>query len=82
MEETKKCPKCQSTMDFGYVPDFVHGNSCGCLAAWHQGEPEAKTFLGLKTGGLNVKEDGLPLVAYRCPKCSLVEWYAMDVSES
>jgi hypothetical protein len=66
-----RCPKCDETMDRGHVPDVAHAQAL--LSSWAPGEPEPRRFLG------GIKYDAgalMPLTAYRCPSCGLVELYA------
>jgi hypothetical protein len=67
-----RCPKCDKIMDRGHLPDALdHASSV--LAKWAPGVPEERRFLG----GIKVHaDDDIPLVAYRCPGCGYVEFYA------
>jgi hypothetical protein len=68
------CSKCQTEMEVGYVPDRSYGPTL--LPTWYGGVPEAAGFW--KASGIRrvLYSDGVPLSAYRCPKCSFVELYA------
>ena len=81
MEDTKKCPKCQSEMELGYIPDY--SDAVTILACWHRGVAERASgwFSGSSIGAIKFKsrnemKQGFPLEAHRCPKCSFVEFYA------
>lgn len=64
------CPRCQSPMQEGLVPDRAVGSKK--LPEWHPG-PAGKTLFG----ELRPPEgDGYPVIAYRCTGCGLLEWYA------
>ena len=82
-EASISCPKCQTSMEKGFIPD--HAQAVAFQPAWYKGEPEEKTFLGLP-GGIKTKRTSFgydnkpyPLIAYRCPQCALVELYAPAV---
>jgi hypothetical protein len=67
------CPKCQSAMERGYLPDIAHGMVM--RASWNPGEPEVRRFIG----GIKWKpKESLPVTAYRCVKCGFVELYVED----
>jgi|tagenome__1003787_1003787.scaffolds.fasta_scaffold18813966_2 hypothetical protein len=66
-----RCPKCDTLMDRGHVPDVAHGHAL--RANWAPGEPETRRFFG----GIKYDPSALvPLTAYRCPSCGFVEFYA------
>ena len=65
------CPKCDKPMDRGHVPDFGYGQIL--QSGWAPGEPESRRFVG----GIKYEADEqIPLIAYRCPACGYVEFYA------
>ena len=56
----------------GFIPDFAHAATL--LAKWHAGIPR-KSFWG------NIKAShagGVPIGAFRCSRCGLLELYADD----
>ena len=66
-----KCPKCNRAMERGYVPDSGYGQVL--QARWSRGDPEKQRFLG----GIKWKsKQQIPMTAYRCTECGLVELYA------
>lgn len=66
-----RCPKCDKPMDLGHLPDVTHG--AVLTASWAPGDPEPRRFVG----GIKYHPDELiPLLAYRCPTCGYVEFYA------
>ena len=76
MDDSKKCPKCQTRMETGFIPDFSYG--AVLVPRWRTGAPQQRKFLGM-TLEHNYKADyreGFPVSAWRCPKCALVELYA------
>lgn len=78
MDDSKKCPKCQTRMETGFIPDFSYG--AVLTSKWHAGVPQMRRFLGMVMKH-NIKADyttGLPVTAWRCPKCTLVELYAPE----
>jgi hypothetical protein len=68
-----QCPKCGKTMDRGHIPDAAYGMVL--QAAWASGDPEARRFIG---GIKYRREELIPLSAYRCATCGLVELYARE----
>jgi hypothetical protein len=57
-------------MDTGYMQDLGYGL---CVQVnWLSGEPEDRTFLGMKNG-IKYRKDGLAVKAWRCGKCGLLE---------
>ncbi len=72
--KTTSCNKCHTAMEVGYVPDRSYGPTL--LPTWYSGVPENAGFW--KSSGIRrvLYQDGVPLTAYRCPKCSHVELYA------
>jgi hypothetical protein len=71
-----RCPKCDKLMDRGHLPDAAHGHVV--LSSWAPGDPEPRRFFG---GIKYHAKDVIPLVAYRCPKCGYVEFYAFEQLE-
>jgi hypothetical protein len=66
------CPKCQGTIESGFIPDASYGAVLICN--WTEGEP-VKNFLGsLKIKG----KRQIPLTANRCTRCGFVELYAVE----
>ena len=64
------CPKCQGTLEQGFVPDM--GYAAVFPMRWQAGRPE-KNFLGsVKTMGRRQ----IPVTAHRCTKCGFLEFYA------
>jgi hypothetical protein len=59
------CPKCRQVMQEGYL---IHDAR---LAHWHEGPP--KHWLGILMSGWTRR---VPIVAYRCPACGYLEFYA------
>ncbi len=69
------CSKCGKTMERGHVPDVGYGQVL--VTRWAPGDPEPKRFLGVDGGIKWDEKEQIPLVAYRCPMCGLVELYAL-----
>jgi hypothetical protein len=65
------CPKCDKPMQLGHLPDVAHGMVL--QASWSEGEPVPRRFIG---GIKYAAQMQIPLQAYRCPACGLVELYA------
>ena len=66
-----QCPKCSKTMDRGHIPDA--GQGMFLQSSWAPGDPEVRRFFG---GIKYRREDQIPLTAYRCTSCGLVELFA------
>lgn len=64
-----KCTRCKEPMEEGYVLDQGHFNS-RMVAQWIKGAPKKSFWKGLELG---VKRR---IMAFRCPKCGLLEQYA------
>ena len=60
------CPKCQSAMETGFLPDAAHGQQ-----VWFEGE--APTTL---RGSLMKGRKRFVVVAHRCTACGYLESYA------
>ena len=58
-------------MDPGHIPDVTHGGAE--QTGWSSGIPVHRRFMG---GIKYDKKAQIPMIAYRCPKCGLVELYA------
>ena len=81
MDDYKKCPKCQSRMETGFVPDFSYG--AVLLSKWCRGLPQPKKLFGF-IQKYTIQADyrsGFPMTAFRCPKCTLVEFYAPESNQ-
>lgn len=68
MESNKKCPKCNASMDEGFVVDHSYGGSL--VSKWSDGPPEESVWTGLKV------KDPKPITTYRCTECGYLESYA------
>lgn len=72
----QKCPDCGEPMERGFVPDF-HIDGIRQMA-WHRGEAERSSFLGIK-GGLKIeKQELVPIAAHRCTGCGVLRLYAHE----
>ena len=66
-----ECPKCSTVMERGHIPDAAQG--VVLESSWAPGDPEARRYIG----GIKYHADELiPFIAYRCPSCGYVEFYA------
>lgn len=83
MAHDKTCASCGVQMEAGFVPTSKGGASL-FQGAWHPGPPNDKTFwesISMGFSGVKVDERKLvPIYAYRCPKCELVQLYAPTAS--
>ena len=67
-----ECPGCRVTMEEGFLLDQGHGDRKS-VGQWAEGPPEHRWW-GLKLKG----KERLPVVAYRCPRCGLLQSYAVE----
>ena len=68
-----RCPQCRDAMEEGFVLELADNNRKG-VAQWIEGETEKSFWTGL-----NLKErKSFPIVAYRCPRCGLLQDYALS----
>lgn len=71
VKSTPECPKCQRKMEPGHLPDMGYG--VVLQSSWSPGIPERRRMFG---GIRYDKKMQIPVSAYRCPRCGLVELYA------
>ena len=71
MSQDLKCPKCQSEMVQGFIPDSGSANA-KYLISWVEGHPKKSywTYTKVPVGG------GTPIAAFRCKGCGYLEFYA------
>ena len=75
MARNPNCPACRGAMKEGYLPD--HSQGTWLQASWCAGAPEERTIFGVQTGVKKVDRKGLlPIEAWRCSSCGLVQLYA------
>ena len=74
MAKQPTCLVCQKVMELGFLAD-IHGPG-PTLPRWCAGKPKTP-FLGLlgEVSGAQADE-GLKVVAYRCPECEALRLYA------
>ena len=63
-------------LEEGFIPDYSHGTAFKSM--WVKGDSEEHRFLGIELEGIKPPKisEGLPIKAYRCPECGLLEFYA------
>lgn len=67
MSETKiNCRRCETAMVPGYIPDT--SRKLVYQTQWFRGVPEDRIWRG-KVYGIKDTNDGLSMIAYRCPAC-------------
>ncbi len=73
-DETKRCPKCKSAMEPGYLVDRSWAAApVNRQVGWARGEAERTAFGNVRpTSGL----DAIPNVTFRCSGCGYLESYA------
>ncbi|HET7816442.1 MAG TPA: PF20097 family protein [Sphingomicrobium sp.] len=64
------CPRCQGSMEQGFVIDEGYGTKT--VGQWVAGEPEKSIWTGLKLRG----KQKLEVATYRCRRCGYLESYA------
>ena len=69
--EKMQCPKCQSEMVQGFVPDYFQA-SRSSVVAWFAGSPKKDFWSKTKAP----RADGVPIGAFRCQKCGFLEFYS------
>ncbi len=72
---TPSCLRCRVAMEDGYLLDRAHHNSTN-QAEWVDGVPELRQWLGMSLGLKTANHTMLKVVAYRCPRCGMLESYA------
>lgn len=65
------CPKCDSEMVRGWLPDVMYGGIG--VGAWAEGEPRNSFFFGTKD-----PKKKIPMAAFRCSQCGYVELFARE----
>ena len=65
------CPKCQSEMVQGFVPDYFSAGR-SAVVAWLAGSPKKDFWSKTKAP----RADGVPIGAFRCQGCGFLEFYA------
>jgi len=64
------CPKCNGTMDEGFILDDTYGGKV--QSEWAEGSPRRSIWTGLKVS----KDARHRVTTYRCQKCGFLESYA------
>jgi hypothetical protein len=68
-------------MEPGFAVDFTYGGQAA--QTWVAGETEPARWLGMKTGSVEIKDkEKATFIAYRCPQCYRVEWFAPPVEQT
>lgn len=75
------CVRCRERMEEGYMLDRGHANSAR-QAEWVEGAPQMQRVLGIGFGIHAPKERLHKVTVYRCPRCGLLESYALDVTSN
>lgn len=71
-----ECPACRVRMEEGFVPDLGERGR-NIVTRWTEGRPEKSFFTGLSVKGRRQ----LDTVAFRCPKCGWLIWFAPETSD-
>ena len=64
------CPKCNSSMEEGFIVDDTFGGRV--KLQWAEGKPQRSIWTGLKLA----RDAGHPVTTYRCESCGYLESYA------
>ena len=64
------CPKCNSSMEEGFIVDATHGGSV--QSQWAEGKPQRSIWTGLKLA----RDAKHSVTTYRCESCGYLESYA------
>lgn len=67
---THACPKCQSSMQKGFVLDEAYGYRA--VSSWVEGEPKKSYWIGVKLEG----KKPIEVESWRCGRCGFIEQYA------
>jgi len=68
---SRRCPKCQGSMDPGFIATKNHDASRG-TQFWVEGEPVRSFWFGLRVKG----KTQLEVQTFRCSRCHFLEHYA------
>lgn len=69
------CLKCGEAMEVGWLVDNAYGPMQKHVSHWKPGAPKRRTFLARLKQSFG-REEGLPIIAYRCVQCGFLEHYA------
>ena len=70
MESSAVCPKCQGSMQEGFIPDTNSGMNF--INSWVEGSPEKSLLRGVKVEGKRQYR----ISVFRCDHCGYLESYA------
>jgi hypothetical protein len=78
MSKTIKCAKCNDEMVQGFIPDF-HLPTQNVppqtrVSRWFEGPPKKSFWSGTDAQ----HSGGIPIGAFRCGRCGLLEFYASE----
>jgi len=74
MSADPRCPSCRGPLAEGFVPDVSHGQVL--QSHWHPGAPEEYRFFGIPAGTRIDRKGMIPIRAWRCSSCGLVQLFA------
>ena len=74
MARSPNCPACRGALEEGFIPDSTQGQVL--QANWHPGPPQDYRFFGIPAGKKVTREGLVPIEAWRCSACGLVQLYA------
>jgi Domain of unknown function (DUF6487) len=65
-----RCPKCQDSMEEGFVLD--NSEATRLVSSWCSGKPRRGFWLGVKVSGLRQ----IKIESWRCTRCGFLENFA------
>jgi hypothetical protein len=72
MTSTPTCPDCNRRLEEGFLLDRSENGRA--VARWIEGAPERSVWTGVKLKGRR----NLPVSAWRCPRCGLLRFHALE----
>ncbi len=76
MTVVPECPACRVRLEEGFVGDTTHHGVLQKMT-WREGRAHKTALGGLETKGRRAHE----IVAFRCPRCGWLIWFAPDKGE-
>lgn len=80
MAYTPTCLVCQKEMILGFMTDHA-GLATVNVPRWCEGTPQS-SMLGRGEVKSTQHAQGLPVIAYRCPKCEALRLYAPSTNQT
>ncbi|MCY2960564.1 MAG: hypothetical protein NTY35_10405 [Planctomycetota bacterium] len=71
------CRNCRSAMDEGWIADQGRHHSTVFEPKWIEGEPHHQRWMGIDWGITTKDAKQHAVTTWRCPRCGLLESYAL-----